>query len=399
MTSTSGPSKRDPTARARASHELEPATVTELLADLVAIDSVNPDLVPGAAGERKIAAYVAGWLREAGLDVEVEEAAPGRPNVVAVARGSGGGRSLILNAHLDTVGTQEMVEPFLPRVENGRLYGRGAFDMKSGLAAAMVAAAHAARKRLSGDVIMTAVCDEEYASIGSQCVAARRSADACIITEPTALKVCIAHKGFAWAKLQVLGRAAHGSRPDLGADAIIGMSPVLDGIRQLNERLAETRHPLLGAASVHASTIEGGQELSSYPAACTLHLERRTLPDEAPDAFDRELADLERAAADPASGLTTNGEVLLRRAPFAVDPDEPIVRELARCAEQAVGEPVEMIGEHGWMDAALFAAARIPTVIFGPTGEGAHAAVEYVDLESVVTCARVVAATAAAFCA
>ena len=379
-------------------HEIDVAGVTALLSRLVSIDSVNPDLVPGGAGEREISEYVASWLGDAGLDVEIDEPAPGRPNVIAVARGTGGGRSLILNAHLDTAGTQEMTDPFLPRTEGGRLYGRGAFDMKGGLAAVMVAAATAVHARLAGDVIVTAVCDEEYASIGSQHVVGRISADACIVSEPTFLNVCVTHKGFAWAKLQLFGRAAHGSRPDLGLDAIVAMSPVLDGIRKLNERLEKRRHPLLGPASVHASTIEGGQELSSYPAVCTLQLERRTLPGEAANAIDEELEELKRLATESESSIEATTEVLLRREPFAVGTDEQIVRELTEQAAEELTAPVEIIGEHGWMDAALFAAAGIPTVIFGPAGGGAHAAVEYVEIASVVTCARIIASAAANFC-
>lgn len=369
-------------------------TVKPLLSDLVAIDSVNPDLVAGGAGEGQLAEYVGAWLSEAGLSVTVEEPAPARPNVVAVAHGTGGGRSLILYAHLDTVGVHGMVDPHVPRIEEGRLYGRGAYDMKGGLAAIMIAARAVARAGVAGDVTVTAVSDEEYASIGSQHVVAHHSADACIVAEPTSLNVCVAHKGFVWAKVQVLGRAAHGSRPDLGVDAIVGIGPVLEEIRRLNDRLAETRHPLLGAASMHASTIEGGQELSSYPASCTLQLERRTLPGEAPSAIDRELEDLERAAA----GVSVSSEVFLRREPLAVDPEEAIVRELSRGAEAELGAQPTLVGEHGWMDAALFAAAGIPTVIFGPTGEGAHSAVEWVDLDSVAACARIFATTALNFC-
>jgi acetylornithine deacetylase len=375
-------------------HAIDIEMVKPLLSDLVAIDSVNPDLVAGGAGEGELAEYVGTWLSEAGLAVTVQEPAPARPNVVAVAHGSGGGGSLILNAHLDTVGVHDMVDPHVPRMEDGRLYGRGAYDMKSGLAAIMLAARAVAHAHVAGDVTVTAVCDEEYASIGSRHVVAHHFADACIVTEPTALNVCVAHKGFAWAKLQVLGRAAHGSRPDLGVDAIVGIGPVLEEIRRLNDRLAETRHPLLGAASVHASTIEGGQELSSYPALCTLQLERRTLPGEPANAIDRELEDLERAAA----AVDVTSEVFLRREPFAVDPQEAIVRELSRRTEAELGAQPTLVGEHGWMDAALFAAAGIPTVIFGPMGEGAHAAVEWVDLDSVAACACILAATALNFC-
>ena len=180
-------------------------SAAELVASLVAIDSVNPDLVPGGAGEAEMAAFVAGWLYNAGLEVEVDEAAPGRPSVIGVARGTGGGRSLMLNAHMDTVGVDGMERPFEPVVRNRRMYGRGAYDMKAGLAACMLAAERLRTEELAGDVIVAAVADEEYASIGVQSVLGRRRTDAAIVTEPTALRVCIAHKGFVWAEVETSG--------------------------------------------------------------------------------------------------------------------------------------------------------------------------------------------------
>jgi acetylornithine deacetylase len=171
---------------------------TELLRQLVAIDSVNPDLVPGGAGEGNIAHFVAAWLERAGLEVAVEEVAPGRPNVIGLARGSGGGRSLMLNAHMDTVGVAGMQRPHDPYIEQNRLYGRGAFDMKGGLAAIMAAGATARQRRLRGDLIVAAVVDEEYASTGTGAPVNRRRAAAAIVTEPTDPDTCIAHKGFAW---------------------------------------------------------------------------------------------------------------------------------------------------------------------------------------------------------
>src|SRR5712691_908784 len=200
---------------------------TELLRQLVAIDSINPDLVPGGAGEGNIARFVAAWFVRAGLEVAVDEAAPGRPNVVGIARGSGGGRSLLLNAHMDTVGVSGMERPHDPYIENNRLYGRGACDMKGGLAAIMAAGAAARQRRLRGDVIVTAVVDEEYASIGTSA----------IVTEPTELEICTAHKGFAWLEVETEGIAAHGSRPDLGVDAIVKMGKVLVGIEELDRSL------------------------------------------------------------------------------------------------------------------------------------------------------------------
>jgi acetylornithine deacetylase len=212
------------------------SAVAELVGALVAIDSVNPDLVSGGAGEAEIASFVAGWLRDAGLDVTLDEPAPGRVSVVgAVPSGRGSGRSLMLNAHLDTVGVEGMQRPHEPEVRDGRLYGRGAYDMKGSLAAIMLAAARYAREPGRGTLIVTAVADEEYASIGTQAVLREHTADAAIVTEPTALRVCVAHKGFAWLDIETRGRTAHGSRPDEGEDAIVKMGTVLTGLAELDE--------------------------------------------------------------------------------------------------------------------------------------------------------------------
>jgi acetylornithine deacetylase len=376
---------------------LVPVT-TELLAQLVAIDSVNPTLVPGGAGEARIAGFVANWLREHGLEVTVDEPLPGRPSVVGVARGTGSGASLMLNAHLDTVNVDGMDRPHEPVVRDGRLYGRGAYDMKGGLAAIMVAGAAAARDGLSGDVIVTAVADEEHSSEGVQSVLRGWRADACIVTEPTHLCACVAHKGFVWAQLETQGRAAHGSRADLGVDAIVGMAPALAGIPGLQRRLDEHGHPLLGAASLHASLISGGQELSSYPERCVLEIERRTLPGESTADVERELHELLALAREADPRLTTQLRMGLVREPFQVDPSAGIVATLRAAAVQTLGTEPEIVGHKAWMDAAFIAAAGIPTVVFGPTGEGAHAVEEHVELDSVEQVAEVVIETARRFC-
>jgi acetylornithine deacetylase len=353
----------------------------ELVSALVAIDSVNPDLVPGGAGEAEIADFVAAWLGEAGLDVELDEPAPGRPNVVATARGTGGGASLMLNAHMDTVGVEGMERPFEPVAREGRLYGRGAYDMKGSLAACMLAARRLAAEELSGDVIVTAVADEEYASVGVQSVLAERRADAAIVTEPTGLRVCVAHKGFVWAEIETEGRAAHGSRPAEGIDAITRMAPVLERLAELQAALdAAPGHELVGPGSVHASLIEGGQELSSYPARCRLALERRTAPGESADDFARECDAL--VAGVPGA----EARMGLVRPPFAVDPDADVVRAVSRAAEAVTGSAPAVCGETYWMDAAFTQAAGIPTVVFGPDGAGAHSVDEWVDLASVDAC-------------
>src|SRR5947209_9052650 len=197
--------------------------ITELLHQLVSSEPINRDFVPGGEGEENIARFVADWLQRAGLQVHRDEPAPGRPSVIGIARGTGGGRSLMLNAHMDTVGVVGMERPHDPYIRDNRLYGRGAFDMKAGLAAIMAAAAAAKQLRLRGDVIVTAVADEEYASIGTSSLVKRWRADAAIVTEPTELEICTAHKGFAWLEVETEGVAAHGSRPDLGVDAIVKM--------------------------------------------------------------------------------------------------------------------------------------------------------------------------------
>ena len=367
-----------------------PGEVETLLGELVSIDSVNPALVAGGAGEREIAGFIAGWAEDAGLAVEIVAPDPERPSVVATAAGKGGGRSLMLNAHLDTVGVAGMAAPHDPRVEDGRLHGRGSYDMKGGLAACMLAAAAAADEGLAGDVILTAVSDEEHSSIGVQAVLERIRADACVVTEPTELRVCVAHKGFAWWRITARGRAAHGSRPDLGSDAIVRMGPALSALAELDRRLEQRVHPLVGRASVHASLISGGQELSSYPERCVLDVERRTLPGET-------RADLEREVRGLLDG-ELDGEITLMREPFEVDADEAIVDVVRRQAAAVLGREPEIVGAPYWMDAAFTSTAGIPTVVFGPRGAGAHATDEWVELASVRACAETLLATAAELC-
>jgi acetylornithine deacetylase len=373
---------------------------TELLRQLVAIDSINPDLVPGGAGEQKIAHFVADWFERAGLDVVWDEAAPGRPNVIGIARGTGGGRSLLLNAHMDTVGVVGMERPHDPYIRDNRLYGRGAYDMKGGLAAIMAAGAAAKKRGLRGDVIVTAVADEEYASIGTSSIVKHWRADAAIVTEPTELNICTAHKGFAWLDVETEGIAAHGSRPDLGVDAIVKMGKVLVGLEELDRSLrAAPSHRLLGSGSVHASLIRGGQELSSYPKHCLLSVERRTVPGETLQKVETELPRIFARISATDSTFKARVKTSMVREPFEVSLDEPIVRTVQSKATAILGREPGEIGQTGWMDSALLSAAGIPTVVFGPGGEGAHAVVEWSNLEHVERCAEILAAVAEEFCA
>lgn len=361
-----------------------------LLRDLVAIDSVNPSLVPGAAGELVIARRVAEEMRAIGLEVHVADVAAGRPNVVGVLRGVNAGRSLMLCGHTDTVGVAGMHRPFEPDVRDGRLYGRGSQDMKGGVAAMLSAARRVADGGglRAGELVVAAVIDEEHSSLGAEALARSWRADAAVVTEPTGLDVAVAHKGFQWVAVETRGRAAHGSRPQDGRDAILRMGRVLSRLEALEHALRAGRtHPLLGQASLHASLIHGGQELSSYPDRAWLELERRTLPGEATTAavaeIDRILAELR--ALDPE--FEADRQAMLARDAYEIDAGSSLPADMVDVA-RGVGCPAAIVGMSFWTDAAILGAAGIPTVIFGPGGAGLHSTEEYVLLDDVERCAQ-----------
>ena len=375
-----------------------------LLADLRALvrtPSINPSVDPDGGGESAAAAYVAEAMEALGLDVARYETAPGRTSVVATLRGTGGGRSLMLNGHLDTVGVRGMPDPFAAEEREGRLYGRGAYDMKGAVAACMAAMrALAAGERPAGDVVLAAVADEEHASAGTAELLRHHRTDGCIVTEPTQLEVCIAHKGFVWVKVEVRGRAAHGSRYREGIDANVRMGRVLRELEHLYERVVSgPTHPLLGPPSLHAATLHGGTGISTYAASCVLEIERRTLPGETPEQVMAEIDELLERLRSEDGELDVHAELLLARHPFEVAEDAPLPRLVARETARATGAPARIRGETYWMDAALTAAAGIETVVLGPKGEGAHAAEEWVDVASLATLADILAATARSYCA
>lgn len=378
-----------------ARHEL-----VQVLTRLVEIESVNPALVAGGSGEEKIARYVADFLKTAGLEVRWRDLGDGRANAVGILKGRGGGKSLMLNGHLDTVGVEGMKDPFAAVVAEGRLYGRGAQDMKGGLAAALVAASALAReKKLKGDLVVAAVADEEHESLGTRELIKEFRADAAIVMEPTGLEIATAHKGFGWAEIETQGRAAHGSRPREGRDAILFMGRVLKEVEKLQERLtAAPSHPLLGCGSVHASLIRGGQELSSYPASCCLSLERRLLPGEDGATFQRELETIldKLRQEDPEFGARLNmGYSALA---LETSRESPLAQALLACARRTLGSGAKFGAQTFWTDTALLSAAGIPSVLFGPGGEGLHSVVEYVCLEEVFLCAETLFEFAKEFC-
>ena len=370
-----------------------------LLRELVAIDSVNPSLVPGAAGEASIAAAIAAHLRRIGLDVEVQDAAPGRPNVIGVLEGRRPGRSLMLCGHLDTVGVEGMRAPFDPVERDGRLYGRGSQDMKGGVAAMIDAARIIAGEGLErGRLVIACVVDEEFASIGADALVSRWRADAAVVTEPTDLQIAIGHKGFAWFEVETRGRAAHGSRPLEGRDAIMRMGRVLHELEQLDRRLqAVPPDPLLGTASLHASIIEGGREMSSYPDRCILKVERRTVSSESSrqlaDEIEEIVARLKQADREFEGSVTP----MVSRPPYRLAPDHDLPVALERALASTGGAAAGNAGFVGmtfWTDAAVLGSAGIPAVLFGPGGAGLHSAEEYVEIQDVLRCRHVLAALA-----
>jgi acetylornithine deacetylase len=364
-----------------------------LLKDLVAIDSINPSLVAGAAGEAAVARALVEEMRSFGLTVEIQEVAPGRPNVVGTLDGRAPGRSLMLCGHIDTVGVAGMTRPFDPVERDGRIYGRGSQDMKSGVAA-MIAAARAIAESgglASGRLVVACVVDEEHASIGADALVTRWRADGAVVTEPTDLAVAVAHKGFEWVEIETEGRAAHGSRPREGRDAIRLMGRVLDGLDRLDRDLqSRPPHQLLGTASLHASVIEGGRELSSYPDRCHLQMERRTIPGEAPGTGGREVEHLLARLRSEDPEFKAASRVLFARNSHEVDPNHELPRAMV-AALLALAPPdsrssAPLIGMSFWTDASVLGDAGIPAILFGPTGAGLHSVEEWVDVQSVLTC-------------
>ena len=374
--------------------------VLALLRDLVAIDSVNPALSPGGAGEAAVAERVAGVMRRAGLDVAVTEAAPGRPNVVGVVEGRSPGRTLMLCGHLDTVGVEGMRDPFTPVVRDGRLYGRGAQDMKSGVAAMIDAASRLALRGglPAGRLVVAAVADEEHASLGADALVRDHAADGAVVTEPTDLRMATCHKGFEWVEVETRGRAAHGSRPADGRDAILRMGRFLARLESVDAGLAAgPSHPLLGPASLHASTIEGGRELSVYPDRCRLSFERRTLLGEPPDAGLAEAREILGALAGEDPEFEGSARSLFTRPPHELPADHPLCRALARVLVRR-GEAADPTGMSFWTDAAILSQAGTPAVLFGPRGAGLHSREEHVEVDSVITCRDVLIDLARDFC-
>lgn len=367
--------------------------VIALLADLVATNSVNPSLVPGGPGEHEAADVAGRALKSAGLDVVFQDAAPGRPNVIGVLEGRAPGPTVMFCGHLDTVGVEGMTEPFTPRIANGRLYGRGSEDMKGGVAAMIAAAADLARDWTRGRLIVAGVADEEHMSLGAEALVRDWRADFAIVTEPTALQLAIGHKGFAWIEIVTRGRAAHGSRPDEGRDAIARMGRVLVALeaRDLELRAAAPQ-PYQGTASLHASIVTGGHELSIYPDECRLQMERRTVDGEDAAVVGREVDRLLQRLREADRSFEAESAVKAYRPAYRLDPSHRLAVAVGH-ALGAAGLSPDPVGMSFWTDAAILAGAGIPSVLFGPGGAGLHSHEEYVKVDDVHVCRQVLAAT------
>lgn len=384
--------------------EIDRQALIETTAELVRIPSINPSLVPGAGGERAVAEAIAARLRRTpGITVELQDAGDGRPNVIASV-GNGPGRTLMLNGHIDTVGVAGMEDPFSGRVEGNRLYGRGSSDMKAAMAAALVLLEEVARAGdFPGRLVVTFVADEEHSSIGTQAICreiGRWKPDTALVLEGTGLDITTAHKGFVWATITTHGFAAHGSRFELGVDAIAHMGRVLVALEEHGRELVDREpHALVGPPSIHASLIHGGQELSSYPEECVLEIERRTIPGETGSSVERDLrAILDRLTAEDERFRATL-EMGVVRDSFEIAPEAEIVTTVRRIAAAERGVEPRITGGAGWMDSSLLDKAGVPVAIFGPDGEGAHGLVEWADLDVLESFARILARVCYDFCA
>ncbi|KAI0409453.1 tryptophan synthase beta subunit-like PLP-dependent enzyme [Xylaria palmicola] len=353
---------------------------------LVQIKSVNPTLVPvPGGGETVIARYIKAWLEHRDIESHWVEPVKGRPSVIGVVRGKGGGRSLMFNGHIDTVTLSGYDgDPLSGHIEDGKLYGRGSADMKGGVAAALVALANVKSLGLSGDVIF----------------AGGWRADAAIVTEPSDLEIVHAHKGFVWLEVDVFGVAAHGSRPDLGVDAIVRAGYFLVALDKYAAELGgRGSGSPVGPPSVHASVIKGGEEVSSYPALCTVSIERRTIAGETPEMVEREVRTILEKLGDDDAEFKFDVRTTFSRPPFLVSKDDPFVLAMVDAVRHSLGKEPVWRGEAGWADSALLAAEGMATLVWGPRGEGLHAKEEFVYADSVACVADTLTALAREYCA
>ena len=362
------------------------------LQKLVQIHSVNPDLEDGGAGEAEIGRYIFTLLEKLGIETEIDEISPGRLNVTGVIKGDGTGPSLMLNAHMDTVGVKGMDEPFSGKIDDGKLFGRGSYDMKGSIASILAAAKSIKEERISlkGDLILSFVADEEYESIGAQALVKKIKTDIAIVAEPTNLNLCTAHRGFGIWKITTKGKTAHGGNHHLGVDANMNMGLLLTELHKRSKDLPKKKkHPLCGEASLHVPMIRGGRSLFIYADECTIRLERRTLPGEKKKQIETELLEIIEKLHKQHSGFEAELESVIWRSPYEINQSASIVKDVVKAVAGITGKQPEIIGHTWWEDSAIFGAAGIETVILGPKGGGIHEDVEWVEIDSVIKLAEI----------
>lgn len=354
----------------------------KLLKELIALPSVNPTFLPpgdSRAGEQLVADFLATVAAQSGLEVEFQKVLPNRANLLARLSPSGKIRRRILLApHLDTVGGND--SQFRPQKKDGRIFGRGACDTK-GSAAAMLGAlcdlAQSPKRPRETEIIFAGLVDEENAQAGSRALAASGiKADLAIVGEPTRLQIVTAHKGTVWLRMETRGKAAHGSRPELGRNAVHEMARVVDFLEtDYAAILRQRRHPLLGPATISVGTISGGTQPNIVPDSCSISVDRRTLPGETERSVQREISRFLRAKN---LKVIFKNEKLDACSPLETDPRVPLVRQFLESLGQR-----KPAGAHFFCDAAILAAGGIPSVVFGPGDIAqAHTANEWISLAS-----------------
>jgi len=357
--------------------------VQKLLRELIALPSVNNSLLPPGhprAGERRVVEFLTECAGRAGLDARTQRVLPGRSNLLVRLTPPGKPRRrVVLAPHLDTVDIASP-EQLVPRMSKGRLYGRGACDTKGSVAAMFTALcdiAHSRRRPSETEIVFAGLMDEEVAQSGSRTLAhSGFTADLAIVGEPTRLRVVSAHKGDLWLKLETQGLAAHGSRPDLGRNAVHEMARIVHVLEtDYAAQLKKRRHPLLGHATSSVGTIAGGLQANIVPAQCAITIDRRTLPGETEAGVWREIRQLLRRHGLRATLRNDKAAVC---EPLETDARLPLVRQFCRASRQRFP-----IGANFFCDASVLSHGGIPSIVFGPGDIAqAHTADEWISLQS-----------------
>jgi acetylornithine deacetylase len=364
--------------------------VVSLISDLVRIDSVTPWLVDGGAGEREVVDYFCAYVADLPVEIEVLEIEPNRFNFLATLRGTGEGPSLCINAHADTVGFAGWPESALvPRLEGNRLYGLGSCDDKGCCAVALLVLRHfaAGGPRLRGDLTIACVADEEGISIGSEHLVTHLDSDFAIVLEPHGInEVVVEHQGFGWLDVNIFGKAAHGSAPDEGVDAIVGLAHVITRLSAFDAtNFAGRPDPKNGRTVFHTGTVKGGTDYATYPSEASLGIEIGTQPGETMQNRVKEIEDIIAEVKEFMPGLSGEVVIRLNREPFVGDGQATLIGAIQRAAETYLGHALDEVGLNAWTDAALMQAAGTPTIMFGPQGGNLHTVDEWVDVAEAVT--------------